>query len=328
MLNPLSLPKAHLHFHLEASARPATIVEIAAQSGINHTVRTTFISFDDFNREYDTIVDYIQTPDQLSRICREIVEDNALHGVRYLEPMMIPSAYTARFDMSEYEVFTLVRDAFLDAGRNLGVETGIIIGGIWTDDLARTEAAASFAAENADKGVVAFGLCGVEPQTSYATWQRACDIARDAGLMVLPHAGEFGGPANVLSAIDDLGADRIPHGVRAIENPDAIARLAETQIACDIAPSSNVVLGVFSDYSAVPIGHFLEAGVRFTLNDDDPLMFVNRVGDEYALVQKTFGLSDNEMAAIARTSIDVSSASAETKARVNEEIDAWLAAAG
>lgn len=123
-----------------------------------------------------------------------------------------------------------------------------------------------------------------------------------------------------------MRGDRIAHGVRAAEDPETLAILAATGIACDVAPTSNVVLGVYDDLRKVPIEQFLEAGVRFTLNDDDALFFGSRVGNEYALVQQAFGLSDSELAGIARTSIDASFALPETKARINAEIDAWLAA--
>ncbi len=320
-----TLPKAHLHFHLEASARPETIAEFAARQGVSYTAPTAFSSFDEFNAAYARMVEFIQSPDDLRRICREIVEDNAADGVRYIEPMMLPAFYTGRFDMSEQEVYMLLREAFAEAGREHGVEVGFLLAGIWAFDLDVTEAAASFAAAHADSGVVGFGLCGVEPRISYAAWSRPCDIARDAGLTVIPHAGEFGGPANVRGGVEILRGTRIAHGVRAAEDPETVALLAATGTVCDIAPTSNVVLGVFSDLRQVPIEQFLEAGVRFTLNDDDALFFRSRVGNEYAVVQQAFGLSESELANIARTSVDGSSAPPATKSRILGEIDDWLA---
>jgi adenosine deaminase len=319
-----TLPKAHLHFHLEASARPETITEFAARQGIAYSVPNRFSSFDEFNAAYAEMVEFIATPDDLRRICREIVEDNAADGVRYIEPMMLPAFYTGRFGMTEHEVFTLLRDAFVEAGQAHGVEVGILLAGIWAFDLEITERAARFAAEHAESGVVGFGLCGVEPQISYAAWSRPCDIVRDAGLTVIPHAGEFGGPANVRGAVELLRGHRIAHGVRAVEDPETIALLVATGTVCDIAPTSNVVLGVYPEMRQVPIQQFLEAGVRFTLNDDDALFFGSRVGNEYEVIQSTFGLSDTELAEIARTSIEASSAPPSTKGRIASEIDGWL----
>jgi adenosine deaminase len=103
-----------------------------------------------------------------------------------------------------------------------------------------------------------------------------------------------------------------------------LAQLAEHQIVCDVAPTSNVILGVFPEMANVPIAQFLEAGVPFTLNSDDQLFFTNRVADEYVVVRDTFGLSDDEVAAIARTSAYASNATQGTKARIVEGIESWL----
>jgi adenosine deaminase len=129
----------------------------------------------------------------------------------------------------------------------------------------------------------------------------------------------------VRGAIEHLKGDRIPHGVRAIEDAETLRLLADSGVACDVAPSSNVVLGVFPEMRQVPIDRFIEAGVRFTLNDDDAMFFGSRVGNEYSIVQETFGLSDHELADIARTSVDSSFAAPEIKGRIHSEIDAWLA---
>jgi adenosine deaminase len=321
-----TLPKAHLHLHFEASARPETIRDLAARSGVDYEVPTAFETFAAFNTAYDTIVSFITEPDDVARICREIVEDEAAQGVRYTEPMILPLTYCERFGMSEREVFDLMRDAFFAAGNDFGVEVGLMMAGIWTFSIESVEAAARFAAEQSDSGVVAFGLAGVEPQGGYERYLSACDIARDAGLAVIPHAGEFGGAGNVREAMDVLRGDRIAHGVRAIEDLEVVAKLADQQMVCDTAPSSNVILGVFPEMALVPIAHFLEAGVPFTLNSDDQLFFTNRVLDEYVVVRDTFGLSDSEIADIARTSATASNASAATKSRMLEEIDGWLSA--
>lgn len=321
-----TLPKAHLHLHFEASARPSTIEELGIRAGLEYRVPTAFPTFDQFNAAYDTIVSFITQPEDVARICREIVEDEAKQGVWYTEPMIRPATYCERFEMSEAEVFALMRDAFFAAGAEFGVEVGLMIAGIWSHPIESVEAAAGFAADHADDGVVAFGLAGVEPQGGYDRYGRACDIARDAGLAVVPHAGEFGGPTNVREAMDVLRGDRIAHGVRAVEDPAVVRQLADQQMVCDTAPSSNVILGVFPEMALVPIAHFLEAGVPFTLNSDDQLFFASNVADEYIVVRETFGLRDEEMAAIARTSIEASHVDAVARDRALRAIDNWLEA--
>ena len=160
----------------------------------------------------------------------------------------------------------------------------------------------------------------------HARWRRACDIARDAGLTVIAHVGEFGPPSTVRAGIDELAVDRISHGVRAAEDPAVLDLLAESGLVCDIAPTSNVVLGVFPEMRNVPVDVFLDRSVPFTLNADDPLFTINGVGDEYVVVRDTFGLSDEQMADIARVSAGAANATPATKARIHAGIDEWLMA--
>jgi adenosine deaminase len=322
--NITNLPKAHLHLHLEASARPSTIAELAARKGVAYTLPTRFASFAEFDAAYKTMAEFIAEPADLVRICREVIADEAAQGVAYTQPMFVPRFYAERFGMKEEEAFALMRDAFMDAAVEHGIDVGFILAGIWTRPIDTAEATARFAAAHADQGVVAFGLAGVEPAGGYARWARACDIARDAGLLVVPHAGEFGGAGNVAEAMDDLRADRIAHGVQAIDDPNLVARLASAGIACDICPTSNAVLGVFPSLGESPVRVFLEAGVPFTLNTDDQLFFGKLLAEEYAMVRDAFALSDAELAAIAHTSVAVSGAPATTKARIHQDIDAWL----
>jgi adenosine deaminase len=320
-----ALPKAHLHLHSEGSARSSTIAEFAARTGRNYALPESYQNFAEFQAAYDELTSYIATPEDLARICRELVEDDAKQGALYTEPIILPSFYVDRFGMSEIEIFDLMRDAFLEAGQQFGIEVGIAIAGIFTVPIEDTEAGARFAAEQSDRGVVAFNLCATEPGHGYERWIRACDIARDAGLDVVVHAGEFGPASAVEAAISVLNATRLSHGVRAVDDPAVFSLLAERGLVCDIAPTSNVVLGVFREMSEVPIPQFLDAGIPFTLNADDPLFSVNGVGDEYVVVRDAFGLSDEEAASIARTSANASRASQATKDRINAGIDAWLA---
>jgi adenosine deaminase len=321
-----ALPKAHLHLHIEGSARRSTISELAARTGKDYATPTSYPyrDFSVFQAAYDEMTSYITTPEDLARICRELVEDDSRQGAFYTEPIILPSFYEERFGMSELEIFDLMRDAFFEAGERCGIEVGIAIAGIFTVPIEATEAGARFAAEQSDRGVVAFNLCATEPGFGYERWVRSCDIARDAVLDVVIHAGEFGPAAAVEAAITVLNADRLSHGVRAVDDPAVFALLTERGLVCDIAPTSNVVLGLYRDLREVPIPQFLDTGIPFTLNADDPLFSVNEVGDEYVVVRDTFGLSDDEMAGIARTSVVASHAEPATKRRMLDAIDAWL----
>ena len=150
-------------------------------------------------------------------------------------------------------------------------------------------------------------------------------MARDAGLLSCPHAGELDGPASVWRALDALDADRIQHGVRAIEDPALLARLAADEVCLDVCPTSNVCLKVVPSIEEHPLPQLLDAGIRCSLNGDDPLFFGASLLEEYELCRERLGLSDEQLATIARSSIDASGAPAGLKADARAGIDAWLA---
>ena len=131
------------------------------------------------------------------------------------------------------------------------------------------------------EGVVALGVVGlvtVSPPEAFAPW---FDRARTAGLHVTPHAGETSGPESVWAALRVLGAERIGHGVRAVEDPALVAYLAEHHIALEVCPTSNVRLGVFPSLATHPLRRLYDAGVPVTVNSDDPPLFNTTLTDEY-----------------------------------------------
>jgi adenosine deaminase len=154
----------------------------------------------------------------------------------------------------------------------------------------------------AGEGVVSFGLDGDEAAFPPAPFAGAFEIARSAGLLATPHAGELLGPESVAAAMDRLHADRILHGVRAVEDSALLSRIASAGICLDLCPTSNAKLGVFEPGDH-PLAALLRAGVRCSVNADDPLLFGVGLLDEYELCRTTFGLSDEELASIAAASI-------------------------
>jgi adenosine deaminase len=179
-------------------------------------------------------------------------------------------------------------------------------------------------------GIVAFGLHGNEegfpPQPFADVFRMALD---GTDLLCTPHAGEIapfpgGGPASVRDAIDHLGAHRILHGVLAIEDPKLVERLARQQICLDVCPSSNLLLNVFPSAAAHPLPRLLEAGVPCDLGSDDPLLFGPSLLDEFVLCREQMGLSDAQLAAMAKTSFRYSGAPQEVKDAGLAAVDAWL----
>src|SRR5215207_7671254 len=319
-----ALPKAHLHAHLVLSARVETARELAARYGVDLTDVWTFASLPEFIVRGALAFEVLRTPDDLARLCREFVEDEAAQGVAYTEPMIGLYYFARTFGISPAEAYQIQYEAFRAASAATGVEVGCMFGILRHDAPENAVAVARFAAERVGKGAVGLGICGDETIGSFWPFRPAFEIAHEAGLLVVPHAGETVGPESVREALDVLRPDRIAHGVRAVEDPDLLRRLADEGIACDVCPTSNVLLGVAETIELHQLPAMLAAGVPVTLNSDDQLYFGSKVGEEYALVRQSLGLSDEQLAAIARTSARVSGASVETKARMLAGIDAWL----
>jgi adenosine deaminase len=300
--------------------------ELAARYGVDLDRAWSFGNLTEFVAASLLAFEVIRTPDDLARVCREFVEDEAAQGVAYTEPMIGVQFFAQRFGLSPEDVFEVQDQAFRAASLVTGVEVGYMFGMLRHQAIETAEATARFAAEHADRAVVALGLAGDEQIGSFARFERAFAVAREAGLLVVPHAGESVGPASVREALDTLRPDRIAHGVRAVEDADLLRRLAAEGVTCDVCPTSNVKLGVVQDIALHQLPALLEAGVAITLNADDSLFFGAQVAEEYELVRRTFGLTDEELAEIARTSVRASGASPASRERILAQIDAWLAA--
>jgi adenosine deaminase len=194
-----------------------------------------------------------------------------------------------------------------------------------TRPLEEAVALARLAERYAGRGVVSFGLADDETKGRPEPFAAAFEIARGAGLIASPHAGEHGGPDSVRGALDALGARRIQHGVRSAEDPQLLRRLADTAVCLDVCPTSNVQLRVVESLSAHPLPVLLDAGVNVSLNADDPLFFGSGVLAEYELARHTFGLNDVELARIAASSIRASGAPPALKEKALADIANWLA---
>lgn len=320
-----SLPKAHLHLHLEHCVRPETLRELADRNGVCLDTFFQFATLGEFLEHGAILRGCITRLDDLSRICRELIEDEANDGVRYLEPMVTLSRWVPQLGTFE-EVFHTVQEALSNAGKEYGVEVGIMLGfSRHRDSLQTVQQLANFAALHTGDGVVSFGFGGDEMLAGPELFETACKIAREAGSFIVPHAGEVMGADSIAKTIELLQPKRIAHGVRAAESDEVLKLLAEKNIPCDVCPTSNLRLGVFSDIKKHPIKHMLDAGVKVTLNADDPLEFGVRASNEYELVRDEFNFSDKELAGIARTSVEYSGASQATRDRISQEIENWLA---
>lgn len=319
-----TLPKAHLHIHLEGGMRPSTLAELAATYDLEVPEIRGFGSFTVFSQMYVAACDVLRTPDDICRLVDETVEDAKLAGAVWLEPATFVPHHNERIGPDE-EVLEIVLDALAGAAARHGIGAGLILAADRTRDPADAVVQANLAVKHADDGVVAFGLANDEAPFPPEPFAEAYDVIRGTGLLSTPHAGELAGPESVWGALDALGADRVQHGVRSIEDPELVARLADDGVCCDVCPSSNLALAVYPSLAEHPLGALLDAGVPCSLNADDPLLFGPHLLEEYQLCREQLGFDDERMAHIARCSIEHSGAPMALKRTASAGIDRWLA---
>ena len=206
-----------------------------------------------------------------------------------------------------------------------GVGIGVIIAANRTKHPLEARTLARLASQYAGRGVIGFGLSNDERRGSARDFAAAFRIADRAGLLLAPHGGELAGPDSVRSCLDDLGAHRIGHGVAAANDPSLTKRLAAAGITLEVCPTSNVALGVAAKPADVPLRWLLDEGVPVALGADDPLLFGSRLTAQYELARAVFGLTDAEIAELARMSVRGSAAPPAIAAALLAGIDGWLA---
>ena len=271
-----ALPKAHLHLHLEGGMRPTTLRERCDFYGVEVPQIRGFGSFTAFADTYLAACDVLRTDDDLDQLVRECIEDAAAAGAVWIELAFHPAHHRPRFGTDEH-IVELVLAAMADASAATGVGSGLMLSADRTKSPAEGVELAELAARFAGRGVVAFGLANDEVVGPPEPYAEGFAVARAAGLLSTPHAGELCGPESVIGALDALGADRIQHGVRAIEDPALVARLADQGVCLDVCPTSNLALSVVDRLEDHPLAALLAAGVRCSVNADDPLLFLSLI---------------------------------------------------
>lgn len=321
------LPKVELHLHLIGAAPPSAVVELARRSpelrfpteldGLREHYRYT--DFLHFIEIYKSVSNLVRSAEDLAFLASVVAQDLAAQSVRYAEITVSPLLHLRRGLTAED-----LRDGLDDGARQArrhGVELR------WCYDIPSGGGAASgrrtvrVAEQAPPDGLVSLGLGGAELGYPRSVHREAFQHARSLGLHSVPHAGEAAGAEHVWQAITDLGAERVGHGIRAVDDPRLLDVLAERGIALEVCPTSNLRTRVVDSWAGHPLRALLDAGVPVTLNTDDPAMFGTSLVDEYATAATALGLTRAELAAIARRGVDVSFMPVETKRRLLAEID-------
>jgi len=325
------MPKAEIHVHLEGATGPRTWFEIAQRNGADLPAHSLddwkqyfrFKSFPHFIDVYITATQAVRKPEDVVEMIERFHERQAAQWIRYTECFISASLHLRH----------LGPDELLDA-----IEEGIKIGRARTGatvrfiaDISRESPDTQFAVgKMAIKGherglIIGLGLGGLEAQFPPELFTQTYRRARDAGLHVVAHAGEAAGAQSIRSAIAELGAERIGHGVRVLEDPALLADVRERGTVFEVCPRSNYALGIVAADEPHPIHQMLAAGLHCTLNSDDPAMFAGDLIDEYVLLGRQ-GLSFEDLWELNRRTLEATFLAPEEKALLRAEWDAFAAA--
>ena len=281
-------PKIELHVHLEGTVGPEELLEIATRNNVSLPADDVaglrelyrFRDFTHFLELWMMTTHAIRTEADFRQIVVSYAREAAAHGAVYLEGIFTPAERISG-GASWDEVFNGFCDGAVEAKEQTGVEVRL------TTDIPRSfplEAAmetARYSVKYRERGVVGLGLGGAESGFPPEPFAPAFRLAKDGGLGSVPHAGEAEGAASIRGAIDALGADRLRHGIRAVEDPALLAEIAAREIVCDVCPISNVRTRTIDALEQHPLPIMLAAGVLCSISTDDPAMFDTDLTRDY-----------------------------------------------
>jgi adenosine deaminase len=327
MRDVVLLPKAHLHVHLESTIRWATLRQIGERNGVSVPDRGgPLAGFGQFADHNELVRNCLRRPEDFTRIAAEFCADEAANGTRYAEVSFTAAAHGERLGQLEMPLEAMLAGLAEGQARH-DIECQVILDHSRRRSVDRAWQTLRLATRYAGQGVIAIGLAGDEsyPLRPFA---KVLDAARDAGVHLVHHAGEAAGPESIREAITAGHAERLGHGIRALDDPALVGELRERALALEVCPSSNVALGFAPSLRAHPLPRLREAGLAVTVNTDIPAVIGTSTASEYARVRDAFGYDDAVLAELARAAIDASFAPATLKKSMHERTDAWLADAG
>jgi aminodeoxyfutalosine deaminase len=288
------LPKAELHLHLEGSVTPETMRELAPDLSPEE-IRSIyqFADFPGFLQAFTRVVQRLQSPEDYALVTRRMAQSLKRQNVRYAE--VIFSAGVVFWKKQDFDpVFAAVRAAAAETG----VRSRWILDAIRHFGAEHVRQVAELAVEYAGDGVVGFGIGGDEARGPAAWFGEIYRFVRQRGLRLTAHAGEAVGPESVWAALE-IGAERIGHGIRSIEDPVLVRHLADHAIPLEICITSNVLTRVVESLKEHPVRKLYDAGVPITLNTDDPGIFQTTLSAEYELAAREFGFTRTELQTVA-----------------------------
>jgi aminodeoxyfutalosine deaminase len=324
------LPKAEIHVHLQGAASVPTVLELAQRHpavGVPTEAAKlrdfyAFTDFAHFIEVYISVNRLVRTAQDVQSLVTGLGRDLAQTQVRYAEVTVTPDSHL-QMGIAPEAITGALEEGRAEVLADHGVELAWIFdipGELGLESGVRT---LDWVQRHRPEHSVGFGLGGPEIGVSRTQFRDVFARATDLGLRSVPHAGETTGPQTIRDSLDLLGAVRIGHGISAAQDADLMAELVERDVVLEVCPTSNVRTRAVTELEDHPFTILRAAGVRVTLNTDDPGMFDTDLNREFLTANRVFGLSAAELTDVARDAVHASFASAATRDRLLAEIDAY-----
>ena len=320
-------PKIELHLHLEGAAPPTLIKQMAFEKKLDFSNIFTpegeydYRDFLHFLEVYEAATSVLTGPEEFKRLTKAVLVESASHGVIYTEAFLSPDFCGGRDVGAWREYLHAIREAADEARAEHGIEMRGIITAIrhFGGELARETALC--AQETAGDFITGFGMGGDEKSGHPMDFAYAFDMAREAGLRLTTHAGEWGGAEEVRASLDALKVERIGHGVQSIDDPALVTRLVEEGTVLEVCPGSNVFLGVYPDLTAHPIERLHADGVKVTVSTDDPPFFRTTMTREYEDLERVFGWDAARFTEVNLVAADAAFCDEKTRTALREKLE-------
>lgn len=327
----MPLPKAELHLHIEGTLEPELAFELAARNSVELPYKDTeelrraylFEDLQSFLDLYYSVMAVLRTEDDFAELTDAYLARAAAQGVRHAEIFFDPQAHTSR-DVPLGTVIEGLARALDRSEERHGISTRLIMCFL-RDESAESAMETLQAAKPYLHRIAAVGLDSAEVGHPPSKFREVYEAAATLGLRKVAHAGEEGPPAYIREALDVLGVERIDHGLRCMEDPELVERLARERIPLTLCPLSNVRLRVVDTLEQHPLTRMMDAGLLCTVNSDDPAYFGGYVGDTFHAVHEALGLREEQLRELARNSFVASflEDDEERRGRLIAEVEAY-----
>lgn len=327
------VPKAELHAHLEGTITPRRLRALAAK--VDETVPDNILRDDNsfewkdfagFLQCYDLAADFVRTPQDYYQITYDYLAESAAEGSIYVE-LIISSDHAAAQGMPYPDMLAALEQAIDYAREQHDIEARLSLSMVRHYGIERGLKVAQMLHQHPHKYVTGFQMAGAEDAGALSDWAKGFAIAADAGVGLHAHSGEWFGPDGIRETLDTLKGpqwqlSRIGHGVRSIEDAALVQRLADEGLVLEVCPLSNLALGVYANKDDHPFGALRQAGVKVTLNSDDPPHFASTIGTEYAFAAQQYGYDAMTLTEITKTAIEAAFVDETTRQKLLAKLDA------